>query len=153
MFNTIGRLAAGLGAGAALVLGASGPVFASSGATVSNDGYQCFAVEEGGGSICLDVHEVFQNVITPTGNSSFVDNYRTDVYLYSADGQLTFSSQARGQIHGVYNIQTGTFLAFHEASNTTINSPDGTSCTLIIRYHSANGQIQFDRPGGTCLPE
>jgi len=155
MFNSLGRLAAGLGAGVALALSASAPVLAldavsSSGAMVVNVN-ECFP-DEAGGQICVDAHEVIDIVATPSGKAVYIDNGSATVSYYDASGNPTGAYQSRGRSQSVFDRASDAFQVDHTAYNVTETAADGTTCTRTLQYHFANGQIEFYRPGGTCPP-
>jgi hypothetical protein len=153
MSPTYRRVAGGLVAGAALMLGAAAPAFAApgtgSGAMVTNVVNDCYTIE--GQSFCLDQHEVQHYVTTASGLQIFTDNGYGEIRWY-VDGKVVETDVSRGTTHYVYDPATDADQVDHGAGTYTATFADGTTCTVTSRYHIVDGRIQFLEPGGECIP-
>lgn len=98
----------------------------------------------GGVQTCVTVRSEINAVTTPAGNQVFVANGRVCLSFIGPTGQV-FGQNCQ-DFHNQALTQDGTAQEGHLSFRVTFS--DG-GCS-IVRYHYANGQIQFQDFSPTC---
>jgi hypothetical protein len=130
----------------ALVSGPSTPTFAASSnsAEVVSEPYcvDLFPIA----TVCVTPHIVYQTVTTPSGNLVYTSNaIVTSTYTF-VDGR-SFTTSVSSYDHSLF--KQGEIQERHSYfSNATTEA--GVTCTTVLDYHYANGQVQIDNFGVTC---
>jgi hypothetical protein len=96
----------------------------------------------GGGTVCFTAKGMLNEVTTPSGNVSYVANYRETLQVIDDSGQVTWSETSKEHFHSL--TKDGLLQELSSRSRFTITSYGQTYC-VQYHIHGANGADQFVR--------
>jgi len=129
-----------------LFCGASSPVAAaaSDGAVVIRQ-QECAPFDLG--ELCTTVNMISNVAETPWGYSSTAHGSSTAVYTENGVVQWTAHQKYRGHLL----VKDGQ-IAEERFALDDLSTQTGMTCTITIRLHSTNGQVQYELDEAVCLP-
>jgi hypothetical protein len=95
----------------------------------------------GGGTVCITAKGMINEVSTPSGNASYVTNYRESLTVIE-DGEVTWHETSKEHFHSLTHDDVLKELS--SRSRFTITSFGQTYC-VQYHIHGANGADQFVR--------
>jgi len=98
------------------------------------------------GTVCVQVHGVYNVTTTPSGNYNYMDNRK---YEYVWDYQGGDHYETAGKSHYKVLWKADEEQVYHQRVRETATFPGGT-CTYEYDYHYANGTVQFYNWNVTC---
>jgi hypothetical protein len=96
----------------------------------------------GGGTVCVTSKGMINETSTPSGNISFVTNYRERFTVYDAAGQMFWDESSKEHFHAL--TMDGVLQEMSWRARYTITSWGQTYC-VQYHIHGANGADQFVR--------
>lgn len=134
-------LAAVLAGTLMLTLGPSVAAAGSQGsnATVMNVG-SCVPLIDGG-TVCIDLNGVVNQIVTPTGAENYVSNYREEIRVFDG-GQVVWDETSEEHVHAL--TMDGLLKEMSSRSRFTISSFGSTFC-VQYHLHGTNGEDTFVR--------
>jgi hypothetical protein len=98
------------------------------------------------GTVCVQVHGVYNVTTTPSGNENYMSNSRYEyVYDYQNGDHYEYDNKSHYKILW----KAGEPHVIHQHFQETSTSP-GSTCTWEYDYHYANGTVQFNNWNVTC---
>jgi hypothetical protein len=124
-----------------LILGAA-PAWAKSGngATVI-DVDTCVPLIGGDGIVCVQTKGVINEVMTPSGNESYVSNYREAIQVIE-DGVTVYEETSREHFHSLTRDNLLREMSWR--ARFTISNLGETFC-ITYHFHGTNGEDQYAR--------
>lgn len=95
----------------------------------------------GGGTVCFTAQGMVNEVSTPSGNTSYVTNYRDSLTVIQ-NGEVTWHETGKEHFHAL--TMDGVLKELSSRSHFTITSFGQTYC-VQYHIHGANGADQFVR--------
>ena len=95
----------------------------------------------GGGTVCIQTKGVLHEVVTPSGNESYVSNY-TEAIQVIDDGEVVYAETSNERFHSLTKDDVLREMSWR-ARFTITNSGD-TFC-ITYHFHGTNGEDQFAR--------
>ena len=99
---------------------------------------------------CITAKGVVNEIITPSGNTSFVTNDHYSVSVTNPEGNVVFAKSVKSQYHSL--TRDDDLREFRSRIQATFNI-DGELCTASYAFHEVNGEVQFEREEYTCSAE
>lgn len=96
----------------------------------------------GGGTVCVTSQGMLHEVVTPSGNESYVSNYREHIRVVDESGAVTWDETNQERFHALTLDDV-----LHEMrwrARFTVTSSGEPFC-LEYHLHAANGEDQFVR--------
>jgi hypothetical protein len=111
------------------------------GATVINID-TCAPIIGGYGTVCITSKGMINETITPSGNESYVTNYRERIWVIANSGEITWDQTSSERFHAL--TKDDVLQELSSRSRFTITSFGQTFC-VQYHLHGTNGVDQFVR--------
>lgn len=102
----------------------------------------CVPLISGGGTVCITSKGTINETVTPSGNQSYVTNYRQQIKVTDSTGQIIWNETSSERFHAL--TKDDVLQALSSRSRFTITSFGQTYC-VQYHIHGANGVDQFVR--------
>ncbi len=124
-----------------LTLGSTALAGGNSGNGATNIDVDTCAPLIGGGTVCIQTKGVLHEVMTPSGNESYVSNYKEAIQVIE-DGEVVYAETSNERFHSLTKDDVLREMSWR--ARFTIANGGETFC-ITYHFHGANGEDQFAR--------